>query len=59
LPISNGWNANELAAEIAKACINHDIRYSMDDARYLASKIVKTILADPRQFNGGFELGWD
>lgn len=59
LPLDNGWRVNDLADEIMRACVEYDVIASYESARYLALRLVKEILKDKRQFDGGFELGWD
>src|ERR1700752_676154 len=59
LPLDNGWRANDLADEIMRACVEYDVTTNWESARFLALRLVKEILKDKRQFNGGFKLGWD
>lgn len=59
LPLDNGWRVNDLADEIMRACVEYDVIANWESARFLALRLVKEILKDKRQINGGFELGWD
>jgi hypothetical protein len=59
LPLSNGWEINDLAREILRAAAGYDLMIAWHSAKFLASKLLKQIMKDERQFNGGFELGWD